>query len=543
MNWFQRTLASVARRALPPQWMLQWYNEIYPKSVSGENVTADSALKYVSFYSAIDLISRTMAYLPLVVMEESESGRKARVKKHPLYRLLHTAPSTEMTSFVWRQTMQSYALRWGNAYAEIVRDGSGRPVDLPIISPKYITVWRADSGELYYVYDDHVTPKKRIEADDMLHIRTLGDGFMGKSPVSLFREAIGVGIGAEKAGAALFGSGMRVSGTFEHPGKLSDTSHKHLQESLKSYQGSENFAKVLITEEGMKWNPMSISPTDAQYLETREFTVSEIARIFHLPLSVLAKSGTGLALSEDERIAFVWMCIGPWCASWEQELNRQLLMPSESGRLYTQFVLEGLLRGNSTQRAAFYKELFYIGGITINEIREKEDMNGIGSPGDVNYVPVNIVNAKFAEDMKPQSAQPKPEEKPKNPAGEDILDPNQTNPEPARTLDAPHWALLRDACGRVVRAEVGCLKRTDPKPLDTAWCISVLDTPVQACAAHLGVSNSDAALRHALTLHQSLLSDAPNPMEALFGVPMIGPDALANQIVEKLMEKPHAQPE
>ncbi|HET6495468.1 MAG TPA: phage portal protein [Thermoleophilia bacterium] len=366
----------------------RWIEGNTTQGASGEVVNAETALKFTAFYSAVDLISRDIAKLPLKVYQSTDRLREV-ARSHPVHSLISTNPNPEQTSFIFRQTMQSDALRWGNAYAEIVRNGAGQPAELWPIDPETMTPER-HNGVLYYVQRG-TSGMGAVDADRILHIRGLGDGMVGKSPVALFREAIGMGLAAERAGSALLGSGFRPGGVLEHPGQLGDLAFSHLKESMeKQASGSGKQGRLLIAEEGMKYATLAIDPKDAQYLETRVHQVREIARIFHIPPHKLADlADATFSNVEEQNQEYVDDCLSPWLVQWEQELARKLLNEQERQTLYMKHELGGLLRGNAATRSAFYSSMFNIGAFSINDILEREDMNPIEG-GDEHYVPVNL---------------------------------------------------------------------------------------------------------------------------------------------------------
>lgn len=251
-------------------------------SGSGKSVTAQSAIQLSTVYACIRVISETIASLPLGVYEQDENGNR-KATEHPLYRLLHDEPNSEMTSFVLREVMLAHLLLWGNSYCQIIRSGRNRITGLYPLLPDKMTVDRDKKGTLTYAYTTISGVTVDLSPEDVLHIPGLGfDGVMGYSPIALERNAIGLGIASEEYGSKFFSNGARPSGILTHPNTVKNP--KALRESWNAaYGGSTNASRVAILEEGMEFKPLSIPNNEAQFLETRKFQVDEICRIFRVP--------------------------------------------------------------------------------------------------------------------------------------------------------------------------------------------------------------------------------------------------------------------
>ena len=254
----------------------------FGSSFSGKSVTARSAIQLSTVYACVRVISETVASLPLNVYEVTERGG-VRALEHPLQRLLHDEPNPEMTSFVWRETMLSHLLLWGNSYCQIIRNGRNGIVGLYPLLPDHMEVDRDSKGRLTYTYTTSEGRIVRLAPEDVLHIPGLGfDGVMGYSPIALEKSAVGLSIAAEEYGSKFFGNGAMPSGVLTHPNTVKDP--KRLRESWNAaYGGSANSGKVAILEESMSFTPISIPNDAAQFLETRKFQVTEICRIFRVP--------------------------------------------------------------------------------------------------------------------------------------------------------------------------------------------------------------------------------------------------------------------
>ena len=260
-------------------------------STSGKHVNERSAMQMTAVYACVRILSESIASLPVHLYQNQDEGSKTRAVKHPLYRILHDEPNPEMTSFVFRETLMTHLLLWGNAYAQIIRNGKGEVIGLYPLMPNRMTVDRDAFGKICYRYqmqdsDAHTGKSGNVtlKPSDVLHIPGLGfDGLVGYSPIAMAKNAIGLSIATEEYGARFFANGATPGGILEFPGTVKNP--ESIRESWnKGFSGS-NAHKVAILEEGMKYTPISISPEQAQFLETRKFQIDEIARIFRVPLT------------------------------------------------------------------------------------------------------------------------------------------------------------------------------------------------------------------------------------------------------------------
>ena len=268
------------------------YSFLLGYSSSGKRVNERTSMQMTAVYACVRILSEAIASLPLQLYQYTGNGGKDKAVDHPLYFLLHDEPNPEMTSFVFRETLMSHLLLWGNAYAQVIRNGRGEVMGLYPLMPDRMEVDRDENGRLYYEYttstDDAQTMKKkdtvvRLMPEDVLHIPGLGfDGLVGYSPIAMAKNAIGLAIATEEYGSKFFSNGAAPSGVLEHPGVLKDP-EKVRESWTQTFGGSHNSNKVAVLEEGMKYTPISIAPNEAQFLETRKFQIDEIARIFRVP--------------------------------------------------------------------------------------------------------------------------------------------------------------------------------------------------------------------------------------------------------------------
>ena len=350
---------------------------------SGKYVTERSAMQMTAVYCCVRILSEAVASLPLQFYRYTDDGGKEKAVDHPLYFLLHDEPNPEMTSFIFRETLMTHLLLWGNAYSQIIRNGKGEVVALYPLMPDRMKVDRDEHGRLYYeytVYDaDDVDGRKgtnkvgrtvRLQPHDVLHIPGLGfDGLVGYSPIAMAKNAIGLAIATEEYGSKFFANGAAPSGVLEHPGTIKDPSK--VRESWQAtFGGSGNANKIAVLEEGMKYTPISISPEQAQFLETRKFQIDEIARIFRVPphmIGDLEKSSFNNI--EQQSLEFVKYTLDPWVVRWEQSLSRALFTPEEKKQYFFKFNVEGLLRGDYQSRMNGYATARQNGWMSANDIR------------------------------------------------------------------------------------------------------------------------------------------------------------------------------
>lgn len=377
-------------------------------SSAGKNVNERSAMQMTAVYSCVRILAEAIAGLPLHLYRYKEDGGKERAIDNNLYHLLHDEPNKEMSSFIFRETLMTHLLLWGNAYAQIIRNGKGEVVALYPLMPNKMQVDRDENGELYYIYTRSSDEAKTMEGAtvyltprDVLHIPGLGfDGLVGYSPIAMAKNAIGLAIATEEYGAKFFANGAAPSGVLEHPGTIKDPSR--LRENWNStFGGSANSGKVAVLEEGMKYTPISISPEQAQFLETRKFQIDEIARIFRVPPHMVGDlEKSSFSNIEQQSLEFVKYTLDPWVIRWEQSLSRSLLNEDEKRKYFFKFNLEGLLRGDYESRMSGYATARQNGWMSANDIRELENLDKIPAEdgGDLylingNMLPLNKAGA------------------------------------------------------------------------------------------------------------------------------------------------------
>lgn len=382
------------------------YSFLFGRTTSGKPVNERTAMQTTAVYACVRILAEAVASLPLHVYEYQDDGGKKLVHDHPLYYLLHDEPNPEMTSFVFRETLMSHLLIWGNAYAQIIRDGAGRVLGLYPLLPDKMEVQRDDKGNIYYVYsrnsDENPMFKDygniKLKAEDVLHIPGLGfDGLIGYSPIAMAKNAVGMTLACEEYGASFFANGANPGGVLEHPGVLKDPSK--VRESWNSvYRGVNNAHKIAVLEEGMKYQQIGIPPEEAQFLETRKFQINEIARLYRIPPHMVGDlDKSSFSNIEQQSLEFVKYTLDPWVIRWEQSLQRSLLLPGEKGKYFIKLNVDGLLRGDYQSRMNGYAVGRQNGWFSANDIREMENMNPIPDEEGGNLYLINGAMTKLAD--------------------------------------------------------------------------------------------------------------------------------------------------
>ena len=375
-------------------------------TTSGKAVTERSAMQMTAVYSCVRILAEAVAGLPLHLYRYKEDGGKEKALDHPLYLLLHDEPNPEMSSFVFRETLMTHLLLWGNAYAQIIRNGKNEVVALYPLMPNKMTVDCDTNGHLYYSYnrgnDEAIRDKQStviLRPADVLHIPGLGfDGLVGYSPIAMAKNAIGMAIACEEYGAKFFANGAAPGGVLEHPGTLKDP--QRIRESWQStYGGTSNAHRIAVLEEGMKYTPIGISPEQAQFLETRKFQINEIARIFRVPPHMVGDlEKSSFSNIEQQSLEFVKYTLDPWVIRWEQSIMRTLISQEEKSQYFVKFNLEGLLRGDYQSRMNGYAIGRQNGWMSANDIRELENLDRIPAEegGDLYLINGNMLPLKDA---------------------------------------------------------------------------------------------------------------------------------------------------
>ncbi len=356
-------------------------------SATGLSVTPDSAMKVTAVFRAVNILAQTYASLPLGVYRLLDNGGKKRDRNHPLDQVITRRPNKWQTSFEWREMMSGHFALRGRCYSEIISTGGKAHAELVPLHPDRVRAFRAPDGKLAFEYTPIDGPSRIILQDEMhfMHgLATSQDGVTPLSPIGQCREAVGLAMATEEHGARLFGNGTRLGGVLKMPGHLKDdAARKGLLKSWKeAHSGLRNSGKTALLEDGLEWQALGMNNEDAQYIDTRVHQIAEIARIFGVPLHMLAELSRSTNNNiEHQGIEFVTHTIRPGAVRREEAMERDLLFGSSAITHCISFDLNGLMRGDSAARAAFYASGLAHGYKNRNEVRVAEGDNPSDAPG------------------------------------------------------------------------------------------------------------------------------------------------------------------
>lgn len=356
-----------------PEW---WRQMTGPPTSSGEYVTPDLALTISAVYACVRILSETVASLPLKVYETTPSGGRT-LAKHPLNEILGISPNGEQTAFELREFVMSNLTLRGNAYCHRTLDGNGRVSEIVSLNSRYMNVDRAADDTLIFDYQEPGNSRVYSQADIWRVSALSGNGVTGLSPIALAREGLGVALATETHAGKLFTNGAQVPGTLEFDHKLDADQITNLRKQFAdNYSGTANAWKPLILESGMHYKSIGMNADDAQFLESRKFQITEIARWYRVPPHMLAELDKATFSNiEHQSIEFVVHTIRPWLVRLEQTMSRDLLSKRERQRYFLSHSVEGLLRGDTKSRYEAYGSAIQDGWLNRNEVRKLENRN------------------------------------------------------------------------------------------------------------------------------------------------------------------------
>lgn len=435
-----------ALRETSPEQPQRYYAPLYSKTKAGAIVTVDTALCYSAVYAAMRAISQSLMQMGWHVLQVDADGKNTRLPLHSVDRLLDKMANSEIPAPYFRESLVNYALLWGNGYAEIDRDLSGRAGALWHIEADRVNPDRTQSGELVYDVRNDRQSNTVIPASGMFHLRGPSlDGICGMSIIGLARQSIGIGLAAEKFQGEFFSEGLQASGVVEHPGSLSPTARENIAKDMKEQaQGRGNW---LVFEEGMKAHQLTIPPGDAQFLESRKFTVAEIARWFGVPLHMLEELDRGTFNNNEQRaLEFASTTLVPWATRLEAEANAKLFGANRQN-LITRLNVAALLRGDLKSRYDAYAVGRQWMFLSANDIKRHEGESPLPPHiGDIYLQPSNMV----AVPLDPNAQTFSPQGQPVSPT------PDPAAPPPAQQPGRMQQALadiLSEPLGRIIRRE------------------------------------------------------------------------------------------
>lgn len=348
-------------------------------SSSGAAVTPANAMRVSAVYACVRILAETVAQVPLLLYRRHGDGRD-RATDHPLYPLLHDAPNEYQTSFEFREMMQGHVSLRGNAYARKIYS-RGQLQELIPLHPDTVSA-EGKNGKMIYKVTDEMGRQQERTSREIFHVRGMSsDGYLGLSPIHVARDIIGMTITTENYGATLFRNGAKPGGILKHPSHFKDKSTRdRVRDSWDEFTGGNNAGKTAVLEEGMEWVKVGMTSEDAQYLEQRKFQISEIGRIFRVPAILLQhddKTST-FASAEQFMLSFVVHTMTPWFTRWEQAIRQQLLTPEDrAAGVSAEFLMDGLLRGDTKSRYEAYASAIDKGWMMRNEVRVRENLDPI----------------------------------------------------------------------------------------------------------------------------------------------------------------------
>ncbi|MBA6262303.1 phage portal protein [Colwellia sp. Bg11-12] len=345
---------------------------------SGQHVNAETAQSLPAVLCAVTTISEAIASLPIHVYQMDQSGDKQRARNHYAERLLNSSPNSYQTAYDFKIALLRAVLLRGNAFTHIEYDGAGKPTALHWLHPDSVIVKKLPNHRLGYQVTLESGKIKILHQEEIIHIKYMSDdGIVGKSPIQIARESIGLGLAQQEHGARLFQNGAMPSGVLETDAAFKDpnAANRIRTEFNQKYQGVDKRGEVIFLEQGLKYKPLSISNTDSEWLESRSFTVADIARIFKIsPLLLQDLShGTYSNFSEAQR-AFLSHTLRPWLTNLQQAFNNRLVSIRSQGSTFIEFETKDLLRASTEERFSAYDVAIRNGIMSPNDARKAENM-------------------------------------------------------------------------------------------------------------------------------------------------------------------------
>ncbi|HHU4125188.1 TPA: phage portal protein [Klebsiella michiganensis] len=378
----------------------EFWREWYGTSSSGKVVTADKVIRLSAVWACVRLLSESVSTLPLKIYERQADGSRKLAQNNPAYHILCRRPNPEMTpSRFMLMIVASVCLR-GNAFVEKLYIGS-KLVSLVPLLPQNMVVKRLDSGKLQYTYTDNGV-QRIIPVDKMMHIRGFGlDGVCGMMPTMAGVDVFGAAMSVDEAAAKIFENGLQSTGFLSSKTALNEGQRERLRKALQNFIGSKNAGKLMVLENELTYQNVTMNPEAAQLLESRSFSIEEICRWFRVPPFMVGhttKQSSWASSLEGMNMLFLTHTLRPLLVNIEQEISRCLLNSDED--LFAEFSVEGLLRADSAGRAAYYTSALQNGWMSRNDVRRLENMPPIEG-GDIYTVQLNLTQLKNLENSNP----------------------------------------------------------------------------------------------------------------------------------------------
>lgn len=424
MGWLAKKLYGLAERRgwlaadRPGDAADVWYmGGSIVASATGLPINSDMAMRSAAVFSCVQILGKSMGTMPFKMYRRLADGGKEVAPHHPLYDLLYEQPNAWQTAFEFRQMMQSHLCLRGNAYAHIVPGRRGAVDSLEPMHPDRVKVEKLESGKLAYKVTT-INGTQTMMQEEVFHLRWMPmDGIRGISPIDYMREPVGLSLAAQEYAARFFSNNATPGGVLKHPKILSELARQNMKKSWMEMQsGLQNAHTIAILEEGVEYSPISMTNEQAQFLEARKFSVTDIARIFNIPPHMVADLERATYSNiEHQSIEFVHYTLLPWCVAWEQAVNRDLVTAPQ---YFAEFDLDVLLRGDFKSRMDGYAVAINNGILSPNECRMREGLNR--RPGGDNfYQQLNLAPSDGVTVPPPPPARTpaSPGERPDRPSG------------------------------------------------------------------------------------------------------------------------------
>jgi HK97 family phage portal protein len=428
-------------------------------SATGMRVGPDQAETVSAFYRGVQLVSNSVAKLPLIMYRRLDDGGKERAPAHPLYQVLHSQPNTWQTSFEWRRLLMRDIILRGNGYSRIIEGPRGFADQLRRIHPDLVTPEQLESGRIvYHIKHPKTHQTTTATQDDIFHLRGVSDdGVTGKSVITWARDSIGLAMATEGYAARLFGQGAMHGGVIKMPPGMPltpEASDRMARSFQAATSGPQNWHRPVILELGAEWKETTMTGEDSQYLLSRKFSVTEMARWLGVPPHKIYDLDRSTN-NNIEHQALEWVSddLSNWLVMWEQAIARDLILATD--RYFAEHNVDALLRGDSAARGEFYSKMFNIGAVSQNEVRIRENMNRL-QDGDTYYV-------QGAMRPTDEPYQPAAAAAPGPPATKKPAPPARPDPEDDDEGDDRARAIVTESAARVQRKEVFAARRAAVK--------------------------------------------------------------------------------
>ena len=451
-DWLEKRYKSTLSQ--PEQWFVDMF--MGGEANSGVHVDENNALCVGAVFACVSRLSETIGSLPIILYKRDGKG-KTRATNKKLYSILHDLPNESMTAMTFKETLMTHCLLYGHAFAEIVRNGAGEVQALYPIMPYRVQI-KIKNNKTYYFINLPDGKQKILSQRQVFYMPWLTvNGIEAYRPVMLAREIIGLSMATESFSAKYFKNGTNTGGVVEHPAKLSDPAFNRLKKSMQeSYEGLGNAHRMLLLEEGMKFQKIIIPPNDSQMLESRKHQVEEIARFYNVPPHIIQDlSRATFSNIEEQGVYYAVHSIRPWAIRWEQAIYRCLLSEIDRREYFAELMIDALMRGNIESRYKAYAVGRQWGWLSINDIRNKENMDPITQDGgDIYLMPLNMTDINNPPDV---------EEEPKKKEGRSHIEHRSSRMNISESFEG----IFEDMTARIVRKEKQNIMAEARKQLST----------------------------------------------------------------------------